>query len=965
MRVLIYNQLSTNSKIQKIIRMLEADDFRSAEVKKIGANLYRAKVDHSGRLLFSLYHYNNATYCLLLEYLPNHEYEKSRFLAHGAQIDEAQIPDVTTIPAPEDTLHYVNSNNNRFNLLNKIISFDDEQNNIYQLQPPLIIIGSAGSGKTALSLEKMKEAKGDVLYVSRSSYLVQNSRDLYYAHDYQNEDQEIDFLSFHEFLEHIRVPPGKELTSKIFEGWFARYARQLGLKDAHKVFEEFRGVITGSLTKNTIDGMNASPWGEAYFSRTTYLSLGVKQSIFPEEERAKVYDLFEKYLQFLKENNYYDPNLISHAYLDFVSPSYDYVVIDEVQDLTTVQLFLILQTLRCPTNFLFCGDSNQIVHPNFFSWAKVKTLFHEHGQWQQNSELLRVLSSNYRNSPEVINIANKVLKIKQARFGSIDKESNFLVDSVGAHPGTIKNFAETAQTLQELNQKTAKSTRFAVLVMHPEQKIKAKEIFNTPLVFSVQEAKGLEYDNIILYNFVSDESKMFMDIIQGVEHIDFNAPLEYARNKDKTDKSAEVYKFFINALYVAITRAVKNLYLIEQKPRHPMLALLAINETTELKDLAQENSSHEEWQLEARKLELQGKTEQADEIRQRLLQQKQVPWTVYDKTTFQDLYQRSLATQDKKLKLLVTEHSVMYRNQHILDELSKFDFKPARNPENCYRQAIDNHLRHYTLRNPDAVIKETEKYGLDHRTLFNFTPLMTATLLGNSDLVKKLCEYGADKSLVQNTDLTAFQIALSKASEDKNYAQKILPQIFHLLQPSSISLQVDGQLVKIDNRIMEFMMFYAATLLFYRVLGEKLVMSDGLGSQDFVEFFSRIPDSILPERRKKRSYISSMLSKNERNKQDRYNRKLFLRLRVGHYVINPEIQIKQGENWIPIYQLLDLDCLYATPGEQIFKEGRYVDPRWLQSQIETTNQLNDKVLSEFKDSIKKKLITENNDLAKV
>ena len=126
------------------------------------------------------------------------------------------------------------------------------------------------------------------------------------------------------------------------------------------------------------------------------------------------------------------------------------------------------------------------------------------------------------------------------------------------------NYAESSQTLQELNQKTAKSNRYAVLVMHPEQKVKAKKLFSTPLVLSVQEAKGLEYDNIILYNFVSNEARMFLDIIQGVEHIDFEASLQFARNKDKTDKSAEVYKFFINALYVAITRAVKNLYLIEE-----------------------------------------------------------------------------------------------------------------------------------------------------------------------------------------------------------------------------------------------------------------------------------------------------------------------------------------------------------------------------------------------------------------
>ena len=32
--------------------------------------------------------------------------------------------------------------------------------------------------------------------------------------------------------------------------------------------------------------------------------------------------------------------------------------------------------LETPTAFLLCGDANQIVHPNFFSWSKVKSLFY-------------------------------------------------------------------------------------------------------------------------------------------------------------------------------------------------------------------------------------------------------------------------------------------------------------------------------------------------------------------------------------------------------------------------------------------------------------------------------------------------------------------------------------------------------------------------------------------------------------
>lgn len=41
-----------------------------------------------------------------------------------------------------------------------------------------------------------------------------------------------------------------------------------------------------------------------------------------------------------------------------------------------------------------------------------------------------------------------------------------------------------------------------------------------------------------------------------------------------------------------------------------------------------------------------------------------------------------------------------------------------------------------------------------------------------------------------------------------------------------------------------------------------------------------------------------MLSKNEKNRNDLYNRKLFLRITRGVYILNPEIEIKKSDEWI-------------------------------------------------------------------
>ena len=182
MKLLIYRGLDTAAipGFDKLAGFLAAGDFRSAEVKKVGDNLYRARLDRSNRLLFSLYRHDGEPYALILEYIPAHAYEKSRFLSRGVTIDEDRIPAVGADAAQTaPNLPYVNPRSPRFHLLDKVLSFDEDQEAIYRQSPPLVIIGSAGSGKAALALQKVKDARGDILCATRSPFRVQSARDLY------------------------------------------------------------------------------------------------------------------------------------------------------------------------------------------------------------------------------------------------------------------------------------------------------------------------------------------------------------------------------------------------------------------------------------------------------------------------------------------------------------------------------------------------------------------------------------------------------------------------------------------------------------------------------------------------------------------------------------------------------------------------------------------------------------------
>jgi hypothetical protein len=108
----------------------------------------------------------------------------------------------------------------------------------------------------------------------------QSARALHAAHGFENPKQEVEFLSYRELLETLRVPPGREVTLPAFAGWCARHRqtlRLLGDLDPQALFEEFRGVI------------GAQPGGP--LSLADYRALGTRQSLLPPAQRELAHSL--------------------------------------------------------------------------------------------------------------------------------------------------------------------------------------------------------------------------------------------------------------------------------------------------------------------------------------------------------------------------------------------------------------------------------------------------------------------------------------------------------------------------------------------------------------------------------------------------------------------------------------------------------------------------------------------------
>ena len=945
MRLLQYKDLDlkrVKPAFAKVRAAIEADDFKSPDVKKLHTGgYYRAKLDHSNRLLLQFARYGGETVCLALEVIANHAYEKSRFL-RGARVDEARIEHEPVIePAQSATeavpMRWLHATRAEFELLDKPIVFDDAQEAVRRLPAPVVLVGSAGSGKTAVTLAKLREAEGKVLYVTQSAYLAQSARSLYDAHGYENPAQEAQFLSYREFLETLHVPQGREVSFNGFRGWFDRHraaAKALGDLDAHALFEEIRGVI------------GAQPSGP--LSLPEYLDLGQRQSLLAPAAREAAHALFGRYRHWLAQTDLFDLNLVAHEWHARAQPTYDFVVIDEVQDLTAVQLALVLACLKAPGQFLLCGDSNQIVHPNFFSWAAVKSLF-----WQglagaaAQHQQLQVLQANFRNTQAVTELANTLLKIKQARFGSIDRESNFLVQSTSGEPGEVMLVQARDAALKQIDAATRASARHAVIVLRDEDKVQARTQFRTPLVFSVHEAKGLEYPHVVLMGMVSGQRAAYAEVCDGVTAQDLQRDeLDYRRARDKSDKSLELYKFYVNALYVAMTRAVQSLTIVESDTGHPIFGLLGL-QAGEARAGAMQASTKEEWAQEARKLELQGKQEQARAIRETFLQGKPVPWTPWSRALINELAAKALdpTNPSSKLRQTLFDYALWHGQQRWIEGLAATPFLPAKGlidggsfnragstwpkrmnlPEwerqeaHTRRTVAASHQRHlqaYTAKNFKDILRLCDVHGVDHLTPVGATPLMLAARAGNLPLVQALLAKGADPDLRDEFGHTAWLHAVSRAMEESAFAATGLPALYDALAPAVLDVQTDGRLVRIERHHGEY---WVLTLMLagLKTQWSTCVMrshevwkyGDGFFAEQLHEVLERLAPHLWSDKRRKRSYVNQVLARGEVDSGYRPARQLFARARHGHYLPNPAMLLRQSDAWLGVYDLLALEWI--------------------------------------------------------
>jgi hypothetical protein len=904
-RFLTYDGLHPGSFEPQLTRVREAferDELSAVDLKKLQGGYYRAKLGDAARLILQFVTWQGRRAALALEVLPNHEYERSRFL-RGARIDETRI-DAAVEPFEARPIKFLHPTRSHFALLDKPLSFDDAQDDVLRRRPPLVVVGSAGSGKTALLLQQLRVAPGRVAYVTESSWLAQSARGLYVALDYDPGEQEADFLSYRQFLDSLEVPPGRAVAFRDFVGFFERHRRAVPFTDAHRCFEEFRGVITAGAS--------------GVLTLEAYRELGVRQSLFDVEQRTLLFELFGRYERWLAEQGLFEPNVVAHAWVRQATPRYDFIAIDEVQDLTPAQLQLVLRCLVTPGAFVLAGDANQVVHPNFFSWAKVKTLFWQ-GLGQATDREVAILRVSYRNAPEVTRVANAVLALKHARFGSIDRESNTLLEPVPGEPGEVRGLTTSSPELAALDEKTRRSTEVAVVVLRDEDKIEARRHFRTPLIFSVLESKGLEYENVILFRVVSTERRLFSELAEGLKASDLEVTaLDYARARDKSDKSSEAYKFFVNALYVALTRAVKNVWLVEDDATHPLLSLLRVSFDGRTLAANVKQASAEDWQREASRLEAHGKTEQVAAIRSQVLRLQPTPWKPLDAPGLIELVDKALDPQgvSRKAREQLLDVLGLHPDPFSASELARLGFRSMKEQQVQWAATHARLLQEFASKKPKVVLENTERYGLEYVSMQGLTPLMLAAQAGNVPLIEALLQRGASRTARDPYGLQALHHALRRAWNNEEFGRTELGAAWELLAPPSFDVQVDGHLLQIGREQGEYIVFQLMLERLWQSQATVKLRLLGVGTAELMTYVDWLPEVVIRDYRRKRPYLSAMLSKNEVLSRTKGSRRLFERRAHGQYAFNPGLSVwvdkGGGEgSWAPIESVLGMPVRLA------------------------------------------------------
>ncbi|OCL09185.1 hypothetical protein AOQ84DRAFT_221144 [Glonium stellatum] len=356
------------------------------------------------------------------------------------------------------------------------------------------------------------------------------------------------------------------------------------------VFAEIMGVIKGSASSRT----SLAPLRrEEYFTRSCRLAPAFAQA----SDRASVYEIFEMY-EALKvgwgDVDYVDRvvRVLGAVRGDsmlrrHMGSVFDEVYFDEVQDQRCLDIELLLSIIKdgrgfhlgepLHSSYLFpqahfhpsAGDTAQsISQDSTFRFPDIKALFYEHfaaasasaNQAQLARPTLFTLSKNYRSHQGILALASLVMDMLWNE--TVDKLEPEVGQLCGPKPilfvGCDSQVLVTKNVgLVKLSERIADfGAEQVILVRDEDAKTRLQaEIGDVALVLTILQSKGMEFDDVILWDFFTGcrcpaSVRCLGALVKGAAG-DFDAKKHAALCSD------------LKHLYVAITRARIQLSIIE------------------------------------------------------------------------------------------------------------------------------------------------------------------------------------------------------------------------------------------------------------------------------------------------------------------------------------------------------------------------------------------------------------------
>nr|XP_043619966.1 uncharacterized protein LOC122591790 [Erigeron canadensis] len=353
--------------------------------------------------------------------------------------------------------------------------------------------------------------------------------------------------------------------------------------DPSRVFTEIISHIKG--------GLQAGECVDGKLSYERYSLLAeTRSSTLNKEKRETIYTIFQAYEKMKTEQGDFDlGDLVNDIHRRLENAHYegdmmDFVYIDEVQDLSMRQISIFKHICQnVDEGFVFAGDTAQTIARGIdFRFQDIRSLFYKEFLIPKTEKQVKghvseifQLKQNFRTHAGVLELAQSVIDILYCYFiHSID----ILEPEVSLISG------EAPVLLESGNDENAIVTIFGgsgsggeIVGFGAEQVIlvrddRAKtEIFDyvgkNALVLTILECKGLEFQDVLLYNFfgtspLKDQWRVIYEYMKERDWLIEKCPQSFPSFNESRHS---VLCSELKQLYVAITRTRQRLWICENK----------------------------------------------------------------------------------------------------------------------------------------------------------------------------------------------------------------------------------------------------------------------------------------------------------------------------------------------------------------------------------------------------------------